>query len=99
MSLAALILALIAVMLWAFSAGAGVYLWWRYVYKPWAVMRTDVQALQDRLVADVAGLDRQLAALDDYVRPSRIQSLTDEEAASRERRYRMKRQATGLVVP
>lgn len=53
------------------------YAGWRYVYKPWQVMRADIKALAE-----------QLGTVKEEIGLRRAMTLTDEEQATIERRAR-----------
>lgn len=44
----ALVLSVIALVVWLFTAAAVGYVLWRYAYTPWMVMRKDVTALNQK---------------------------------------------------
>jgi len=62
---------------WVFTLVACAYLGWRYVWKPWHVLRTDIVALNEKLDGVI-----------ESIRNKKTMAMTDEELASVERRLR-----------
>jgi hypothetical protein len=72
----------VSLALWVATGAVIAYVVWAWVYKPWKVMRGDIQAVN-------AKADAALQA----VQQARVLTLTDEEVALRERQMRTRQSA------
>jgi len=66
---------------WLFTVGSSIYVYWRYNYAPWKVMRADVAALNAKIEEHVAWVKNELGL-------RKAMGLSDEETAALERRLK-----------
>ena len=69
---------------WLFTLGAVSYALWRYCFAPWKVMRVDIKSMDQK----VELVKADFKALEQAVRPARMQAFSDTELASIEARAR-----------
>ena len=76
---------------WIFTVGAGSYIVWRYVFKPWQVVRKDISALNqvDQKIIERLDMMEKLTA------GTRIHNMTDEQLANYEMTIRSMRAERG----